>query len=113
VLKRKLPVQFYMSLDMSTSMSDLPARPLQEREEAAAAVLSGHVVVCLFADRDSPLIGLRNLVMPLRASNFHSNEIKHVVIVGKRDYIAKEWRNLCNFPAISSLDVSTTAVSST
>jgi len=29
-------------------------------------VLNGHVVVCLFADPDSPLIGLRNLVMPLR-----------------------------------------------
>ena len=27
-------------------------------------VLNGHVVVCLFADPDSPLIGLRNLVMP-------------------------------------------------
>ena len=78
----------------------------QEREEAAASVVSGHVVVCLFADRDSPLIGLRNLVMPLRASNFHSNELKPVVIVGNKDYIAKEWRNLCNFPQISILDVS-------
>ena len=32
-------------------------------------VLNSHVVVCLFADHDSPLIGLRNLIMPLRASN--------------------------------------------
>ena len=32
-------------------------------------VLNSHVVVCLFADADGPLIGLRNLIMPLRASN--------------------------------------------
>jgi hypothetical protein len=39
---------------------------LQDRNQAAMTVLNGHVVVCLFADPDSPLIGLRNLVMPLR-----------------------------------------------
>ena len=37
---------------------------LQDRNQAAMTVLNGHVVVCLFADPDSPLIGLRNLVMP-------------------------------------------------
>ena len=52
-------------------------------------VLNGHVVVCLFADPDSPLIGLRNLVMPLRASNFHYHELKHVVIVGSVEYIKR------------------------
>ena len=64
-------------------------------------VLNGHVVVCLFADPDSPLIGLRNLVMPLRASNFHFHELKHVVIVGSVDYIRREWKTLQNLPKIS------------
>ncbi|KAI3422659.1 hypothetical protein GPALN_013157 [Globodera pallida] len=41
-----------------------------------------HVVLCLFADKDSPLIGLRNFIMPLRASNFHYHELKHIVIGG-------------------------------
>ena len=59
--------------------------------------------VCLFADVDSPLIGLRNLVMPLRASNFHFHEIKHVVIVGEVDYIRREWKTLQNLPKISIL----------
>ena len=45
-------------------------------------VLSNHVVVCLFADAHSALIGLRNLIMPLRASNFDEDELKHVVNVG-------------------------------
>lgn len=67
-------------------------------------VLNGHVVVCLFADPDSPLIGLRNLVMPLRASNFHYHELKHVVIVGAVDYIRREWKMLQNLPKISVLN---------
>ena len=67
---------------------------------------SNHVVVCLFADAHSPLIGLRNLVMPLRASNFLLSELKHVVIVGDKEYIAKEWKGLCNFCKITIINVS-------
>lgn len=77
----------------------------QDRNQAAMTVLNGHVVVCLFADPDSPLIGLRNLVMPLRASNFHYHELKHVVIVGAVDYIRREWKMLQNLPKISVLNV--------
>ena len=77
----------------------------QDRNQAAMTVLNGHVVVCLFADPDSPLIGLRNLVMPLRASNFHYHELKHVVIVGSVDYIRREWKTLQNLPKISILNV--------
>ncbi|XP_068912593.1 calcium-activated potassium channel slowpoke isoform X3 [Tenebrio molitor] len=85
-----------------------PAKNLEEcildRNQAAMTVLNGHVVVCLFADPDSPLIGLRNLVMPLRASNFHYHELKHVVIVGSVDYIRREWKMLQNLPKISVLN---------
>ena len=42
---------------------------LFSRQEMCSMVHNGHVVVCLFAEHDSPLIGLRNLIMPLRASN--------------------------------------------
>ena len=68
-------------------------------------VLNGHVVVCLFADKDSPLIGLRNFIMPLRASNFHYHELKHVVIVGDVEYLRHEWKTLHNLPKISILNV--------
>ena len=71
-----------------------------------APSFSNHVVVCLFADAHSPLIGLRNLVMPLRASNFLLSELKHVVIVGDKEYIAKEWKGLCNFCKITIINVS-------
>lgn len=84
-----------------------PSRPLIEarmdREKASATVLCNHVVVCLFADANSPLIGLRNLVMPLRASNFHYQDLKHVVIVGNIEYLEREWRTLQNFPKITIL----------
>ena len=45
----------------------IPIVPHQDRNQAAMTVLNGHVVVCLFADPDSPLIGLRN-----RAVNYPS-----------------------------------------
>ena len=85
------------------------ARPIEDcmldRNQAAMTVLNGHVVVCLFADPESSMIGLRNLVMPLRASNFHYHELKHVVLVGNTDYIKREWKTLQNLPKISVLDV--------
>merc|ERR1719228_725986 len=94
-----------MKYDSTGMFHWTPARSIDDcildRTQAAMTVLNGHVVVCLFADPDSPLIGLRNLVMPLRASNFHYHELKHVVIVGAVDYIRREWKTLQNLPKIS------------
>lgn len=82
------------------------APPLQTRSEASMTVLSGHVVVCIFGDVTSALVGLRNLVMPLRASNFHYHELKPIVFVGSLDYLRREWETLHNFPKVSILPVS-------
>ncbi|XP_013767132.1 calcium-activated potassium channel subunit alpha-1 isoform X6 [Pundamilia nyererei] len=73
------------------------------RSEAAMTVLSGHVVVCIFGDVKSALIGVRNFVMPLRASNFHYHELKHIVFVGSLEYLKREWETLHNFPKVSIL----------
>uniref|UniRef100_A0A672P278 Calcium-activated potassium channel subunit alpha-1 n=1 Tax=Sinocyclocheilus grahami TaxID=75366 RepID=A0A672P278_SINGR len=75
----------------------------ETRSEAAMTVLSGHVVVCIFGDVKSALIGLRNLVMPLRASNFHYHELKPIVFVGSLEYLKREWETLHNFPKVSIL----------
>ncbi|KAM6130123.1 calcium-activated potassium channel subunit alpha-1 isoform 7-T7 [Phoenicopterus ruber ruber] len=84
-----------------------PAKDIEKviltRSEAAMTVLSGHVVVCIFGDVNSALIGLRNLVMPLRASNFHYHELKHIVFVGSLEYLRREWETLHNFPKVSIL----------
>ncbi|KFM60183.1 Calcium-activated potassium channel slowpoke, partial [Stegodyphus mimosarum] len=97
-----------MKYDSTGMFHWCPAKSLEDcildRNQAAMTVLNGHVVVCLFADPDSPLIGLRNLVMPLRASNFHYHELKHVVIVGNVDYLRREWKMLQNLPKISVLN---------
>jgi potassium large conductance calcium-activated channel subfamily M alpha protein 1 len=45
------------------------------------------VIVAVFANKDSPLIGLRNLVMPIRASNISYKDLLHVVIVGDAEYL--------------------------
>nr|ADD16632.1 calcium-activated potassium channel variant G5p6A-AB5 [Gallus gallus] len=84
-----------------------PAKDIEKviltRSEAAMTVLSGRVVVCIFGDVKSALIGLRNLVMPLRASNFHYHELKHIVFVGSLEYLRREWETLHNFPKVSIL----------
>ncbi|XP_031416656.1 calcium-activated potassium channel subunit alpha-1-like isoform X5 [Clupea harengus] len=78
-------------------------RVILTRSEAAMTVLSGHVVVCIFGCVKSALVGLRNLVMPLRASNFHYHELKPIVFVGSLEYLKREWETLHNFPKISIL----------
>ncbi|KAL3125406.1 hypothetical protein niasHT_002134 [Heterodera trifolii] len=97
-----------MKYDSTGMFHWCPARQLEEcildRNQAAMTVLNGHVVVCLFADKDSPLIGLRNFIMPLRASNFHYHELKHIVIVGDVEYLKHEWKTLHNLPKISILN---------
>ncbi|XP_075941690.1 calcium-activated potassium channel subunit alpha-1a isoform X10 [Anarhichas minor] len=102
------------SMDMSVKRYDstgmfhwCPSKDIEKviltRSEASMTVLSGHVVVCIFGDVTSALVGLRNLVMPLRASNFHYHELKPIVFVGSLDYLRREWETLHNFPKVSIL----------
>ena len=65
-----------------------------ERQDAAMTILQDHVIVAVFAETDSPLIGLRNLVMPIRASNIHYKDLIHVVIVGNVDYLKSKFKNI-------------------
>nr|CAB3258057.1 calcium-activated potassium channel subunit alpha-1-like [Phallusia mammillata] len=74
---------------------------LLSRDRATMTVLSGHIILCIFGDGKSPLLGLRNFVMPLRASNFHYHELKHIILLGDLDFIRREWDTVCNFPKIS------------
>jgi hypothetical protein len=66
---------------------------------------ANHVIVCVFAEPNSPLIGLRNFVLPLRASNYHYNELKRIVFIGSKEFLQKEWRAISNFPKIYILPV--------
>lgn len=70
---------------------------LLTREGAKKITFSHHILVCLFNDKDSPLVGLRPLVIPLRASNLLQTELKKIVFLGNKDYMQREWHQLCNF----------------
>ncbi|XP_029205879.2 calcium-activated potassium channel slowpoke-like isoform X3 [Acropora millepora] len=70
---------------------------LLTRVEAMNIIFSHHILICVFNDKDSPSIGLRPLVIPLRASNLLQTELKKIVFVGNKDYMQKEWHQLCNF----------------
>lgn len=67
--------------------------------------LSHHIIVCLFSEKDSPLIGLGSFIMPLRASNFHGHELRSVVLLGNVEYLTREWANIKNFPNIYIMPV--------
>jgi potassium large conductance calcium-activated channel subfamily M alpha member 1 len=66
---------------------------------------SNHVIACIFADKNSPLIGLRNFVLPLRASNYFYEELKPIIFIGNKDFLSKEWKSIHNFPKVYVLDV--------
>ncbi|XP_071951969.1 calcium-activated potassium channel subunit alpha-1-like isoform X3 [Antedon mediterranea] len=96
-------------LDTTGMFHWTPSRPIHstvvKREEAAKdPSLNGHVVVCLFGDKDTPKVGLRNFVMPLRASNFHYHELKPIVFIGNLEFISHEWDMLKNFPKVYILN---------
>ncbi|XP_069773575.1 calcium-activated potassium channel subunit alpha-1-like isoform X3 [Narcine bancroftii] len=70
------------------------------RAMASRLHLSNHVIVCIFSEPKCPAIGLRNFVMPLRASSFTYDELKSIVFVVSLEYIAKEWGSISNFPKV-------------
>lgn len=63
------------------------------------------VIVCLHAHKSSPTIGLRNFVMPLRASSFQRHELPTIIFVTDLDYIRNEWDMISTFPDIYILNV--------
>ncbi|KAI4529595.1 hypothetical protein MG293_020273 [Ovis ammon polii] len=91
-------------LDSSGMFHWCRATPLNKmilkRTDKAKYEFRNHIVACVFGDAHSTLIGLRNFVMPLRASNYTRQELKDIVFVGSLDYLQREWRFIRNFPQI-------------
>ncbi|KAI4550541.1 hypothetical protein MJT46_018706 [Ovis ammon polii x Ovis aries] len=91
-------------LDSSGMFHWCRATPLNKmilkRTDKAKYEFRNHIVACVFGDAHSTLMGLRNFVMPLRASNYTRQELKDIVFVGSLDYLQREWRFIRNFPQI-------------
>ncbi|XP_006896713.1 PREDICTED: potassium channel subfamily U member 1 [Elephantulus edwardii] len=97
-------VQTNEQLDSSGMFHWCKAMPLDKvilkRSEKRKRQFRNHVVACVFGDAQSNLMGLRNFVMPLRASNYTLKELKDIVFIGSLDYLQREWRFLRNFPQL-------------
>lgn len=86
------------------SSRDFESVLLSNKDDLSATVFTDHIVVCIFADSNSPLIGLRNFVMPLRSSNYHYSELRQIIFVGPQDYLRREWKSIMNFPKLFVLN---------
>ena len=62
--------------------------------------IKDHIVLCIFADSNSPLLGLHNFLTPLRGTHFQFDNIKPVVIVSEKHFIEKEWKIIRNIPKV-------------
>ncbi|XP_063050998.1 calcium-activated potassium channel subunit alpha-1-like [Engraulis encrasicolus] len=93
-----------VSLDSTGMFHWCSPVPLEEvslsRERASILPLNQHVVVCLFGDASSSLLGLSDFMMPLRASSHTTPELKTVVFLGDPEYFRREWPSIQYFPKI-------------
>lgn len=62
--------------------------------------IKDHIVICIFADGNSPLLGLHCFLKPLRNKYLPSETIKPVVIVSDKAFIEKEWTIIRNIPKV-------------
>uniref|UniRef100_A0A8C4VG43 Potassium calcium-activated channel subfamily U member 1 n=1 Tax=Gopherus evgoodei TaxID=1825980 RepID=A0A8C4VG43_9SAUR len=70
------------------------------RSKSRTRSFSGNFLFRQGLNANSTLIGLRNFVMPLRASNFTYQELKDIVFVGSLEYMKREWKFIQNFPKL-------------
>ena len=101
------------SLDLAEQFSLYVSEP-QKLEEAiitdeshCAAVtkklksdVKDHVVLCVFADEISPLLGLHNFLLPLRSKYMPKDKLKPVVIVSNKRFIEREWPLIRKIPDV-------------
>ena len=62
--------------------------------------IKDHVVLCVFADETSPLLGLHNFLLPLRSKYMPKDQLKPVVIVSNKRFIEREWPLIRKIPDV-------------
>ena len=68
--------------------------------ESSSCPISGHIVLCVFANEKSAPLGLHNFLRPLRNRTFSQDELKPVVIVSQKAFLEKEWLAIGKYPKI-------------
>ena len=59
-----------------------------------------HIILCLFAEDSSPLLGLYNFLAPLRAKHLPLDSIRPVVIICNQTFLKKEWSIIRRIPEV-------------
>ena len=82
-----------MKYDSTGSFHWVPSKQMSDviltRQEANVTMFAGHVVIAVFAEENSNPLGLRTLIMPLRASNIPYNDLRHVIIVANLSFMKR------------------------
>ncbi|KAM8919586.1 LOW QUALITY PROTEIN: potassium channel subfamily U member 1-like [Pelodytes ibericus] len=68
--------------------------------EAALMNFQDHIVVSIFGEFNSTLIGLRDFIMPLSTSNLAYDELKPIIFLGELSYRKREWTSIQYFPKL-------------
>ena len=66
--------------------------------------LTDHIVLCVFADDKSPLLGLHNFLFPLRNKNIPKESMKPVVILSNGTFLKREWPFIRKIPEVYIVD---------
>ena len=66
--------------------------------------LVDHIVLCVFADDKSPILGLHNFLYPLRNKNGLRDSMKPVVIVSNSTFLKHEWPLIRKIPDVFVVD---------
>ncbi len=62
--------------------------------------IKDHIILCMFADENSPLLGLHSFLKPLRSTKLPPELVKPIVIVSNKEFVQKEWAIIRNIPQV-------------
>ena len=85
---------------LETSILNPDMAFLESTLEQPNVDVKDHIIICVFADGNSPLLGLHSFLRPLRSKTLPPEAVKPVVIVSDKTYIEKEWAIIRNIPNI-------------
>lgn len=89
-----------------TALNEVILNPEGESENISSSyftpkpTISNHVVLCVFANESSPLLGLHNFIIPLRNKNLSPDSMMPVVIVSNKTFLQREWKFIQTLPEI-------------
>ena len=62
--------------------------------------IKDHIVLCIFSNDTSPLLGLHNFLLPLRSKYMPKEQLKPVVIISNKRFIEREWPLIRKIPDV-------------